>query len=54
VLWDGGGLGFVMEIWWNWGRTREKKKDMIPDCNPDLDFITYDSIHEIKINTESK
>jgi len=41
-------------ILWNWRRTREEKKDMIADSNPDLRFTTYDSIHEIKINTESK
>jgi len=27
---------------------------MIVDRHPDLDFTTYDSIHEIKTNTKSK
>jgi len=35
----------VMGILYNWGRTREKRKDMIADRNPDLGFTAYDSIH---------
>jgi len=30
---------------WNWRRTREEKKDMITDRNPNLSFTAYDSIH---------
>ena len=37
-------LGFVVGILWNWGRIREKKKDMITDHNSDLGFTAYDSI----------
>jgi len=37
-MWDGGDLGFFVGIWWNWGRTREERKDMITDRNPDLGF----------------
>jgi len=36
LTWDGGNLGFVVEILWNWERTREDRKDMIADRNPDL------------------
>jgi len=32
-------------IWWNWGRKREEKKDIIADRNRDLGFTAYDSIH---------
>ena len=45
---------FVVGILWNWERTREERKDMIADRNPDLGFTAYDSIHGIKINTKSK
>ena len=49
-----GNLGFVVGILWNWERTREEIKDLIADRNPDLGFTAYNSIHEIKINTQSK
>jgi len=49
-----GDLGFMVEILWNWGRTRKERKDLIADRNPDLGFTAYDSIHEIKINNKSK
>jgi len=49
-----GDLGFVVRILWNWGKTREERKDMTADRNPDPSFTAYDSIHEIKINTQSK
>ena len=43
-------FGFTVGILQNQRRTREKKKDMIADHNPDLGNA-YDSINEIKINT---
>ena len=35
------------------GKTKQEKKDMIADHNPDLGFAAYDSIHEIKINIQA-
>jgi len=49
-----GDLEFCGGILWNWGRTREERKDMIMNRNPDLNFTAYDSIYEIKINTQNK
>jgi len=51
---DRGRLGFVVGILWNWGRTREKRKDMITNRHPDFGFTAYDSIHRININIQSK
>ena len=51
--WTEGDLGFVVGMLWNWGWTREERKDMIADCNPDLGFTAYNSINGIKINTKA-
>ena len=50
VMWDGGDFRVCGRDLWTWGRTREEMKDMIADHG----FTTYDSIHRIKINTQSK
>jgi len=44
----------VVKILLNWGRIREEKEDMIADRNLDFGFTAYDSIHEIKINIQSR
>ena len=55
LTWDGGGFricgGDFVELV---EKIREEKKYMIADRNPDLGFTAYDSIHGIKINTQSK
>ena len=45
LMWDGGGFRVCGGMLVKLEKTREERKDMIADRNPDLGFTAYDSIH---------
>ena len=51
LMWAGRGFRVCSG---DFGEIGEEQGDMITDRNSNLGFTAFDSIHEIKINTESK
>jgi len=54
MMWDGGGFRVCGGDFVELGKNKRRKERYNRRANPDLGFTAYDSIHEIKINTQSK